>query len=158
MGKSDRPKGNQNSMTNSIIKRQSIQKKELLEKLKETPVVEVACRKIGIARATYYRWRLIDEKFAEEADTALSEGSSLVNDMAESQLLSAIKDQNMTAIIFWLKHHHEAYKTKVEVDARLKMDKENLTPEQDAMIKNALKLAGLIPIPETIEGGKENDI
>ena len=145
-------------MKNSIIKRQNGQKEELLAKLKETPVIEVACRKIGIARATYYRWRLNDERFAKEADLALGEGSSLVNDIAESQLLTAIKDQNMTAIIFWLKHHHDTYKTRVEVDAKLKMDKENLTPEQEALIKNALKLAGLISISETTEGGKENDI
>lgn len=132
-------------MTNSIIKRQSVQKKELLERLKETPVVEVACRKIGIARATYYRWRINDEKFAKEAELALEAGSALVNDMAESQLLTAIKDQNMTAIIYWLNHHHPAYATKIEVTANLKNQNETLTPEQEALVTKALQLASLIP-------------
>jgi hypothetical protein len=132
-------------MTKSIVKRQSVQKIELLEKLKETPVIEVACRKIGIARATYYRWKINDEKFAKEADLALEAGSALVNDMAESQLLTAIKDQNMTAIIFWLKHHHPAYATKVEVTANLKNQNEILTPEQEALVTKALQLASLIP-------------
>lgn len=132
-------------MTNLITKRQNSQKIDLLEKLKETPVIEIVCRKIGIARATYYRWRLADEKFAREADLALGEGSALVNDMAESQLLSAIKDQNMTAIIFWLKHHHSAYATKVEVTAQLKNQNETLTPEQEALVTKALQLASLIP-------------
>lgn len=145
MGKADRTEGNKNTMTNSIIKRQSIQKIELLEKLKETPVVEVACRKIGIARATFYRWKINDEKFSKEADLALEAGSALVNDMAESQLLTAIKDQNMTAIIFWLKHHHSAYATKVEVTANLKNQNEVLTPEQEALVTKALQLASLIP-------------
>ena len=77
--------------------------------------------------------------------------------MAESQLLSAIRDKNLTAIIFWLKNHHSAYATTVEVDAKLRMDKENLTPEQEVLVKNALKLAGLLSIPELIKGGK-NDI
>jgi len=138
---------------NSITRRQNIQKLDLLEKLKETPIVEVACRKTGIARATYYRWRLKDEKFAKEADLSLSEGSSLINDMAESQLLSAIKDQNMTAIIFWLKNHHPAYATKVEVTAQLKNQNEVLTPDQEALVNRALRLAALIP--GTQEGKKE---
>lgn len=142
-------------MTNSIIKRQVSQKKELLEKLKETPVIELACRKVGIGRATFYRWKLNDEKFARESEIALGEGAALVNDMAESQLLAAIKDQNMTAIIFWLKNHHPAYANRVEVNAKLKMDKENLTPEQEALINNALKLAGLISSPKSTEGGTE---
>lgn len=138
-------------MTNSIIKRQSALKKDLLEKLKETPVVEVACRKIGIARATYYRWRMNDEKFAKEAELALEAGSALVNDMAESQLLTAIKDQNMTAIIYWLNHHHPAYATKIEVTANLKNQNETLTPEQEALVTKALQLASLIPAVEKEE-------
>jgi len=132
-------------MTNTIIKRQSVQKKDLLERLKETPVVEVACRKTGIARATYYRWKLSDDRFAKEAGLALETGSALVNDMAESQLLTAIKDQNMTAIIFWLKHHHSTYATKVEVTAHLKNQNETLTSEQEALVTKALQLASLIP-------------
>jgi hypothetical protein len=146
MGELDRAKSRKNAMTNTITKRQSILKKDLLEKLKETPVVEVACRKIGIARATYYRWRISDEKFAKEADLALEAGSALVNDMAESQLLTAIKDQNMTAIIYWLNHHHPAYATKIEVTANLKNQNETLTPEQEALVTKALQLASLIPV------------
>lgn len=145
-------------MTNSITKRQDSQKKDLLMRLRETPVVEVACRKTGIARATYYRWRLIDEGFAKEADSALDDGSSLVNDMAESQLLSAIKDQNMTAIIFWLKSHHSAYANKVEVDAKLKLDKETLTPEQETLVRNALKLAGLLTTNQKEEVVRNNEL
>jgi hypothetical protein len=145
MGKTDRTEGHKNNMTNTIIKRQSVQKKDLLERLKETPVVEVACRKTGIARATYYRWKLSDDRFAKEAGLALETGSALVNDMAESQLLTAIKDQNMTAIIFWLKHHHSTYATKVEVTAHLKNQNETLTSEQEALVTKALQLASLIP-------------
>jgi len=142
-------------MINPITKRQKNQKADLLEKLKETPVIEVACRKVGIARATFYRWKLNDKKFAKEVESALEQGSALINDIAESQLLTAIKDQNMTAIIYWLNHHHPAYATKVEIDARLKTDKENLTPEQEILVKNALKLAGLLSTPESVKGGKE---
>lgn len=126
-------------------------KKKLLERLHKTPIVEVACTQAGVPRSTYYRWRKSDETFAEACDAAIEESTGRINDLAESQLISAIKEQNMTAIIFWLKHHHRSYTTKVELTARLKQD-ESLTPEQSATVQAALRLAGLIEI----EAGDEH--
>ncbi|MBU1043876.1 MAG: hypothetical protein KJ915_05705 [Candidatus Omnitrophica bacterium] len=140
---------------NTITKRQTKEKELLLEQLKRTPIVQFACEKIGVARATYYRWRKDDQEFAIQTDGALFEGSQLINDMAESQILSAIRDKNMTAIIYWLNHHHPSYATKMEIIAKLKTDNEQLTPEQEALVKNALKLAGLVLTSESTEGGKE---
>jgi hypothetical protein len=116
----------------------------LIEQLKKTPVVQVACEKLSIGRATYYRWRKENEEFAKLADEAITEGNALVNDMAESQLMAAIRDKNLTAIIFWLKHHHPRYATKVEITGHLKHE-EQLTPEQEALVMKALKLAELLP-------------
>ena len=132
-------------MTESIEIRQTKDKELLLEQLKKTPIVQVACQKVGVGRATYYRWRKEDNEFAKAADSALQEGSLLVNDMAESQLLSAIRDKNLGAIIFWLKSHHPAYTTKMEVTAQLKSQDETLTSEQEALVTKALQLAALIP-------------
>lgn len=129
----------------TVVKRIDKNQELILEQLKKTPIVQVACEKVGVGRATYYRWRKEDEEFATQADSAIAEGSSLVNDMAESQLMAAIRDKNLTAIIFWLKHHHPNYATKVEVTARLKADNEVLTPEQEALVTKALQLAALIP-------------
>lgn len=137
MGKTDRKGGSENYMTGSIEKRQEKVKQELLECLRKTPIVQIACQKLGIARATYYRWRAADENFAKNADKAIDDGSFLVNDMAESQLLSAIKDQNMTAIIFWLKHHHPNYATKIELTGQLKHDYK-LSEEEEKLIEQAL--------------------
>jgi len=128
-----------------ITERQQQNKELLLEQLKKTPIVQVACEKLGIGRASYYRWLKEDKEFARKAEEALQEGNLLVNDMAESQLLSAIRDKNLTAIIFWLKHHHIAYANRVEVTARLKKDDEPLTPEQEQIVTAALKLAALTP-------------
>lgn len=141
-------------MSKTIEKRQIKEKGALLEQLKKTPIVQIACEKSGIGRATYYRWRQEDKKFAEMADEALLEGSLLVNDMAESQLMSAIRDKNLGAIIFWLKHHHPNYTTRVEVTARLKSDNETLTSEQEALVTKALQLAALIP---SVKEDKNND-
>ncbi len=123
--------------------KQQQQKEALCEQLKKTPIVQLACEKTGLGRATYYRWRKDDKEFAKEADEAIHEGVKLMNDMAESQLLSAIKDKNLTAIIFWLKHRHKSYTQKFEVTTRIK-DRE-LTEEQQAMVTKALSLGSLMP-------------
>lgn len=124
----------------AIQKRQAEEKVLLLEQLKKTPIVQIACEKTGIGRTTYYRWRKEDDEFKKNADSALKEGSSLVNDMAESQLLGAIRDGNMTAIIFWLKHHHNQYANRVEVTAKL-AEQDPLNPEQESIIRQAIHLA-----------------
>jgi ACT domain-containing protein len=130
--------------SSTIDARQTKNKELLIEQLKRTPIVELACQKVGIGRATYYRFRKDDKNFGKAADEAIIEGSLLVNDIAETQLIGAIKDKNMSAILFWLKHHHPAYKNKLEVTGELKTSLEALTPEQEALVKRALKLAGLI--------------
>ncbi len=84
-------------------------KENLIEQLRTIPVIQVACQKAGVGRATYYRWRSEDKDFKKRADEALNEGTFFINDLAESKLISAIKDGNMTAIIYWLKSHHPAY-------------------------------------------------
>lgn len=128
-------------------------KQLLIEQLKKTPIIQIACEKINIGRATFYRWKKDDENFSTQVDEALLHGNELVNDMAESQLMSAIRDKNLTAIIFWLKNHHQSYATKIEVTAKLKHDDEQLTPEQEALVMKALKLASVLPenLPELIE-------
>ncbi|HMS23658.1 MAG TPA: phBC6A51 family helix-turn-helix protein [Candidatus Saccharibacteria bacterium] len=119
-------------------------KKEMIERLQKTPIVEVVCKQIGMSRATYYRWRKDDEDFATACDEAIVESAGRINDMAESQLIAAIKDQNMTAIIFWLKHHHPAYEARIRVDGRITHKTEELTTEQTELVEKALKNAGLL--------------
>lgn len=127
----------------SLKEKQQKQKEALCEQLRKTPIVQVTCEKTGVSRATYYRWKKEDKVFAKQAEEALSEGVHLMNDMAESQLLSAIKSQNLTAIIFWLKHRHKSYTQKFEVTAR--MENPDLTEEQQAMVQKALTLGSLMP-------------
>lgn len=132
-------------MNKTIIRRQNTNKELLLEQLKKTPIVQVACEKVGVARASYYRWRKRDNSFAQKADQAILDGNFLVNDLAESQLINSIKNNSLGAIVFWLKHHHPNYATKVEVTAHLKHQSEVLTAEQEALVEKALQLASLLP-------------
>lgn len=114
-----------------------------IEQLNKTPIVQVVCEKIGLARTTFYRWKEKDEIFAEAVDKAIHDGRHLINDFAESQLLNAIKNNNLTAIIYWLNHNHKVYANKLEINGRLKTENGNLTPEQEENIKQALELASL---------------
>ncbi len=123
-------------------------KKSLIERLEKMPIVEVACKQIGLSRATYYRWRRDDEVFADDCDEAIEHSSAMINDMAESQLIQSIKDKNMTAIVFWLKHHHKNYETRVNVQGVIKHQADVLTDEQSDLVERALKLAGLIDSKE----------
>jgi len=118
------------------------QKKIFLEHLHKIPIIQVACEKSGIARATIYRWKNQSKKFAKEIEKALAEGEALVNDMGESQLISLIKEKNFSAIRFWLNHRHEKFKERVEVTAKFEKQDE-LTKEQEQTVREALKLASL---------------
>jgi predicted DNA binding protein len=131
----------ENKSKNTIEKHQSKEKDKVLEQLKKMPIAQLACERAGISRATYYRWRNDDKKFAESADKALEEGEALITDMTESQLISLIHDRNFQALQLWLRHHHPKYANKVEVDGHLTYSDEELTPEQAAIVKEALRLA-----------------
>jgi hypothetical protein len=142
-GKSLLVKRRRKSMENNkttIELRQDKNKEAIVEKLKQSPIIQIACKKVGIGRATYYRWRKQDKKFRKAADKAIYEGILLINDMAESQLISAIKDKHMTGIIFWLKNRHSAYADRIKVDANINNRREKLSPEQEALVRKALNL------------------
>ncbi len=119
------------------------EKKLLLEQLKKAPIVELGCQKVGIARSSYYRWLKNDKNFAKEAEQALLEGCLLINDLAESQIISAIRDRNMTATTLWLKTHHKTYTDKLEISNRIVNVDEQLTSKQKTIVRAALRLASL---------------
>ena len=90
-------------------------KNEIFEKIQKIPVIEVVCQQIGISRMTLLRWRKEDPEFSKKIDEAILSGRSFINDLAESGLIGHIKNQNLSAILHWLKTHNKDYKEKVEV-------------------------------------------
>lgn len=117
-------------------------KKLVLEQLRKIPIIMVACEKVGIGRTTIYRWRDEDKKFAKDLEEALTEGEALINDMSESQLISLIRDKNFQALSFWLRHRNPKFRDRVELTAKFEKQEE-LTPEQEQTVREALKLASL---------------
>lgn len=135
------------------IKKSKLQA-ELIEQLKKTPIIEVACQKVGIGRNSYYRWRREGKKFALSCDKALEEGCAFINDLAESQLISAMKSNNLTAVMYWLNHRHSIYRNKLEVNGSLDIQNHQLSKDQEENITRALKLANLL----ISTNGETNDI
>lgn len=107
-------------MTSPIIeKRQAKFKETLINTLKEMPIIEVAVKRVGISRDSYYRWKRDDKEFLRQSEDAISQGIEFINDMSESQLVTLIKEKKMPAIALWLKHNNPRYGAKVKMDPTL---------------------------------------
>lgn len=115
------------------------EKLEFIEKVKKTPIIQVVCEKLGVGRATFYRWKLEDKEFSKQVDEAFMHGKLLINDLAESQLISSVKDKSMQAITYWLRHHHPEYSNTMTVKHAFENDE--LTDEQKEIISKALSLS-----------------
>jgi len=115
-------------------------KERVIQHLKKQPIIQSACAKANISRMSYYRWIQEDSEFACAAEKAIIEGRHLINDMCESQLISAIRDRNLGAIIFWLRNNSPQYKTRVELTGRIEHIRE-LTEQEEKLIEHALRLA-----------------
>jgi len=126
---------------NSTIEdRQEKDKLALLEALKEVPVIAMACKRAGIGRATYYRWRKEDSQFLRQIENAMVQGFELINDLSEGQIITLIKEKKLPAITLWLKHHHPRYGSKAKLYAK-PATAEDLTIEERKIIMEALALA-----------------
>lgn len=131
--------------SNDIVSRNRvIEKQRMVSTLKEMPIVEVACQRAGAARATYYRWLKSDPEFAEKCREALDHSTEAVSDIAEAKLINSIREGNMQAISFWLRHHRAAYANKLSVNGTIRHEAAALTPEQEELVARALRAAGLM--------------
>ncbi len=129
-----------NQTNNTVEERQEKDKQVLIEALKEMPIIQIACKKAGISRATYYRWRKEDKNFIRQGEDALAYGIEFINDMSESQLITLIKEKKMPAINLWLKHSHPRFSDKAKTYTQITAP-EDLTPEEQKIGGNALWLA-----------------
>jgi hypothetical protein len=126
-----------------VIKRQQKDKLDLIENLKRMPIIEVACTKTGISRATYYRWKESDPTFSQMADKAQDEGESLIKDVAVSKIIKGINEDNLTAAMYWLNHRDPRFSNKVEIST-ISKPQEALSAEQQEVVSRALAMTGLI--------------
>lgn len=131
------------SRKDTIVSRQNKLKETFIEQLKRTPTIETSCQKIGLSRATIYRWIKKNKKFENVVDEALNQGRLFMSDVAENQLFSLIGDKKMEAIKLYLSTHNPRYSNKIELSGNISTKNESLTKEQKRLIRQALKLSSL---------------
>jgi hypothetical protein len=125
---------------NTVEERQLEEKKKIVEALKEMPIVQYACKRAGVSRATYYRWRRDDKSFKRETIDALDQGVEYINDISESQLITLIKEKKLPAIALWLKNNHPRFSSKQNLHTPVSAT-EDLSPEEQKLMIEALRLA-----------------
>jgi len=100
-------------MTNS-----DINKKAMINALeKSLGIVTSACKAVGIARETHYRWMREDEEYSESVKSI----EDIALDFAESQLHKQIKDGEVSSTIFFLKTKgkRRGYIERQEIDSNI---------------------------------------
>ena len=84
-------------------------KQKFLDELEEVPIVSVACRRTGISKATIYRWRDEDARFAKLMTKAIERGRQSITDLAEGQTVVLMKKGDFRAIKYWLDNNERRY-------------------------------------------------
>ena len=110
-----------------------------LRELEKTPIVQVACDRIGISRNSVYRWRKEDLLFSKRMEESLEIGTDLVNDVAESNILTGIKNGDSIHTRYWLSHRHKNYRRRFVFDAITSQEEKKIWDEKVIQAKKRLK-------------------
>jgi len=104
--------------TKKLANKVDTHKKELLIALENTlGIVSDACKLVNLSRSTYYKYYNQDEQFKADADDV----NNIALDFVESKLYKLIGDENITAIIFYLKTKGKkrGYSEKIEIEQEI---------------------------------------
>jgi hypothetical protein len=85
-------------------------KDKFLAIIEKTPVIQHACEQCEISRNSYYEWMKKDPEFAQLVSDRMGIGIDLVNDVAESNVLTGIKKGDPGMTKYWLSARHKAYR------------------------------------------------
>lgn len=88
-------------------------KQKLLQEIEKVGNVYSSCLKIGVNKATYYRWKKEDKEFSKLAIKAEKTGRENMCDIAEHALMQNVKERKMDAIKYALAHNSTRYKPKI---------------------------------------------
>jgi hypothetical protein len=84
-------------------------KEKFLTELEQTPFPSIACKRVGISKATIYRWRKEDTKFRKDMDDAMEAGRETITESAEAHTVMLIKKGEFRAIRLWLENNTTRY-------------------------------------------------
>jgi hypothetical protein len=82
-------------------------------------------------------------EFRKQVEAAMTEGETFINEMGESQIISLMRQGNWSAISFWARHRNPKFRERIDINANIQTPNEELTSEQQEVVKKALCLASL---------------
>ncbi len=85
-------------------------KQKLLKELEKSGNVFISCKKVGIDRSTFYRWKENDDVFRREAERVERLGRADNTDIGEHLLMKKVKEENLEAIKYLLRHNSPMYR------------------------------------------------
>lgn len=126
---------------------------KIIEELKKAPIILFVCQKVGISRATIYRWIKEDSAFEKEVEIAKHEGTQGINDLAESKLIGNIQKGDNTAIIYWLKFNHPKYRESyLRLEPQIQKQLQTLLHQKGDLFERILTLVIEGKISTTVLG------
>lgn len=142
-----------------MAKAQNRKKQKLLEQLQQMPNVQVACTRVGVPRSTYYRWYKEDPVFATQATEALAQGVDVVNDVAESKVISGINRDEQRYVFYWLTNRHPAYKSDKVWQQRAAAEAERAEFRRESeKLSEIIRNLEDIPLEENFEPSDDEEI
>lgn len=123
-----------------MTKKRSARKAKLIQALTENHLVTRACNKIGIARSAYYNWLEDDPIFRRDVKEAQAKGRAKLNDFVESKLIENVKDNNQTAISYYLRFNHPQYRPQtlklvIEESSRRQIELDKMQQMLDELVR-----------------------
>ena len=106
-------------------------KLKLILALKEIPIVVLACKKVGLDKSTFYRWKNSDKRFAREVSRAMSRGVEYISDIAEAHVIQGVKKGERNYVLTWLKSHRSPYKRTEKTTVEIKQKLETTVPKTE---------------------------
>lgn len=119
---------NEKTLAKLAAKTKSKKNKVLKALVESKGIVAYACEAAGITRKTFYEWKKDDAEFAEKVDDI----TEATLDRVEGKLLEAINDDNITAIIFYLKTKGRKRGYVEQIDTNVTNPFEKLMKDVDA--------------------------
>src|SRR3989344_513676 len=127
------------SRARTIERRQGKMRQALLDQLERTPIIELACDKVGVSRTTFYRWIHASKTFAAAVEKSLTVGREFINDLAESQVITLVRQGEIKALRLWLQHNSARYANKLELSGTIDTKELPMTKAEKALRLQALK-------------------
>jgi hypothetical protein len=87
----------------------AVTKQKLLDEISKFGNIYLACLRVGISRADYYRWIKKDKNFKEGAEDAVRMGRENFIDICEGSLIKNVKNGNQRSIEYGLRFNSERY-------------------------------------------------